>query len=159
MAVSKTRRAFSAAAAIAGVGAAGLMMAAPANADVTKIGVNTPAGYGSASGVYGASCTYEIEATVSTNASPVSWYINDDPEPVKTDTPSNLSATYDFTPEEPGTYVIKAEQAGGPAQSTTLNVAPGINIDPGLDTGSLNIISPFPVGCIVLSTPTLPDNS
>ena len=156
MAVSKTRRAFSAAAAIAGVGAAGLMMAAPANADVTKIGVNTPAGYGSASGVYGASCTYEIEATVSTNSLPVVWSVNG--TEVDEADPSGLSATYDFTPEAPGEYEVTATQ-DGVSQSTTLNVAPGINIDPGLDTGSLNIISPFPVGCIVLSTPTLPDNS
>jgi hypothetical protein len=157
MAVSKTRRAFSAAAAIAGVGAAGLMMAAPANADVTKISVNTPAGYGSASGVYGASCTYELEASLSTNGSPVKWYVDGELEATDS-TPGGLSSTFDFTPPEPGAYEVTATQ-DDVEQSTTLNVAPGINIDPGLDTGSLNIISPFPVGCIVLSTPTLPDNS
>lgn len=131
-------------------------MAAPANADVTSLGVNTPAGYGSASGVYGASCTYELEADLSTNESEVEWSVDGDP--VTTDTePGGLSSTFEFTPEEPGSYEVTATQ-DGVSQSVTLNVAPGINIDPGLDTGSLDIASPVPVGCIVLSTPTLPGN-
>ncbi len=153
MAVSKTRRTriLGAATAFIGVGAAGLVMAAPANAEVTSIKSNTPSGYGSSEGAYGTSCNYEIEAAVSTNVGDVTFEITkpDGATATSTKTPSGLKATYDFTPDQLGTYKIEATQ-GGVSQSKEFEVKQGINLDPGGDTGSLTIVSPLQAGCLVI---------
>lgn len=154
MAVSKTRRTriLGAATAFIGVGAAGLVMAAPANAEVTSIKSNTPSGYGSSEGAYGTSCNYEIEAAVSTNVGDVTFAVTKpDGNTTSADpvTPSGLKATYEFTPDQVGTYTIKATQ-GTTSQSKKFEVKQGINLDPGGDTGSLTIVSPLQAGCLVI---------
>lgn len=153
MAVSKTRRTriLGAATAFIGVGAAGLVMAAPASAEVNSIKSNTPSGYGSSEGVYGTSCNYEIEASVSTNTGAVTFDVTGPGgyTDSATKTPSGLKATYDFTPNAVGTYKITATQ-GGTSQSKEFEVAQGINLDPGGDTGSLTIVSPLQAGCLVI---------
>ncbi|MCX2963995.1 MULTISPECIES: hypothetical protein [Gordonia] len=164
MAVSKTRRAFGAAAAFVGVGAAGMLMAAPANAAVTGVEITTPAGYGSVADRYGASCSYAVEVSVNnaTPGDPVYYRVLDGEDVVVPGTatskvPSGNTAGFTFAPEVPGTYTLQAIQSTGTpdwtssaVKSTEAEVGTGINLDIPLDTGSLNIISPIPVSCIVL---------
>ncbi|MXP21254.1 hypothetical protein GIY30_07790 [Gordonia sp. HNM0687] len=117
MAVSKTRRSFGAAVAFVGVGAAGLMMAGPANAAVTGVDITSASGYGSVAGTYGAGCSYDVKVSVNNEASDMKVYfrvLGPDGEVVE-DTatskyPTGNSASFSWAPGAPGDYTLQATQ-------------------------------------------------
>ncbi|MYR05335.1 hypothetical protein GTV32_02915 [Gordonia sp. SID5947] len=147
MAVGKSRRIVGAATALLGAGAACAVMAAPASASVSKIEITTPSGYGSTAGLYGAGCSYDVEATV-TGSETVAFTVAKDGTNIgsKSVQPSNSKAAYTFEPESPGTYTIKAFQKGNPmSQSVEAKVGTGIQLP---STGSVEL--PLSGSCIVL---------
>ncbi|MEE3852580.1 hypothetical protein VZC37_19725 [Gordonia sp. LSe1-13] len=127
MAVSKTRRALGAGAAFVGVGAAGLLMAAPANAAVTGIEITTPSGYGSVADRYGSNCEYDVEASVD-NASasiPVAFTVTPEggtASSLGSEVPTGDTASTSWTPGAPGVYEITATQVISEDDPTTPNV-------------------------------------
>ncbi|AZG43840.1 hypothetical protein D7316_00411 [Gordonia insulae] len=154
MAVSKTRRTriLGAATAFIGVGAAGLVMAAPASADVSKVEITTPSGYGSTIGQYGTTCAYDVAATVdnyaSSGAPQVTFTVSKDggafaPLGAAVDATSEVVTT-EWTPTTPGTYKIRATQEGVSATTANLSVAQGFSPN----SGSVEL--PLTDACIVL---------
>ncbi|MEE4025885.1 hypothetical protein V1Y59_22570 [Gordonia sp. PKS22-38] len=180
MAVSKTRRAVGAGVAFIGVGAAGLLMAAPANAAVTGVEITSPSGYALSSGSYGAGCGYTVEATVNDNnpGAPVQFELfevvggsTNAVEDLGTETATQNVASVDWTPGATGAYQIGARQQLTPAveddpmtpgdesapatwtayvMSDTYNVT-GTGIQvPAATLGSVDFDLPFADSCVVL---------
>lgn len=162
MAVSKTRRAFAATAAFVGVGAAGLMMAGPANAAVTSVDITTASGYGSVAGTYGAGCSYDVKVNVdNSQAGERVYYRVLGPSGEVVDGtatskyPTGNSASFSWSPELPGDYVLQATQdaeegvanwEGEEVQEATPTAGQAISIPGDGPFGSV----PFAGACFVL---------
>ncbi|MFW0787610.1 hypothetical protein AAFP35_24200 [Gordonia sp. CPCC 206044] len=174
MAVNKTRRTrvLGAAAAFVGVGAAGLVMAAPANAAVTGVKITTSSGYGSSQGVLGSGCSYDVEVAVNNQSPSAKVYFRALKETRAEDgtteltpvpgsdankVPSGSKATFTFEPGSAGKFTLQATQEtteGGAANwsdaavektQAEATVGTGFQTPP---SGSVEL--PFSGSCIVV---------
>ncbi|NDZ93088.1 hypothetical protein G3I13_15720 [Streptomyces sp. SID6673] len=157
MGFTKGRRIAGAATALVGAGAAALVMAAPASAAVTDLEITTPSGYGSVADRYGTGCEYDVSVTIN-NKLPKGtvFYIATGPDGkasnMENKTPTGNKATFEFTPETPGEYTLRARQSDDVNDSQqptwvtkTVQVGRGFEIP---DTGSVEL--PFS-GCVILA--------
>ncbi|NDK91773.1 hypothetical protein GYA93_19675 [Gordonia desulfuricans] len=138
MAAQKTNRIRVAggAAALIAAGALSVAMAAPASANVTSVGIDTPSGYGSSQGVYGAGCSYKVSAKVSSvvakdkvtfSVTPAGGSPTQFAEVEPTEGGSN-TVTATWKPSAPGVYTITASQNGNAKTVDNVKVANGIQL-------------------------------
>ncbi|MGI5220631.1 hypothetical protein [Nocardia sp. CA-290969] len=129
------RRAVRGAAAVTGLGAVAtaLALAAPGAGAVPQ---NVGADAGRSMGIttpFGTTCSYQVRAAVNNNTQPVTFRDNGvvvgfNP-PVAT--PNGIIATTTWTPPNPGTHFISAEQGGVTVTSAPIEVRTGINAGTG----------------------------
>lgn len=144
-----------AASAMVGVGAAGLMMAAPASAAVTEVSITTPSGFGSVADTYGTGCEYEVAATVndySESAADVEFEVTNNGGTTWTDlgsaaTPTEATVTESWAPSDRGVYQIRARQ-GATAWQYTANLTVGTGFQVPNYGGSVEL--PFAGTCFIL---------
>ncbi|MGW0038149.1 hypothetical protein [Gordonia sp. NPDC003376] len=136
MAVAKTNRIRVAggAAALIAAGALSVAMAAPAAAGVTALKITTPSGYGSTAGVYGASCSYDVSATISQvdPGKPVTFKaevggVVDSTKTIEPKAGAANAVTWAWVPSKPGSYTITATQDGS-SQQAKATVANGTQL-------------------------------
>ncbi|MFI5716243.1 hypothetical protein [Nocardia sp. NPDC051750] len=128
-------RAGRAAAAVTGLGAVAtaLVLAAPgAGASPLSVGADAGRSMG-LSTPFGTTCSYEVRAAVDNTTEPVTFRDNNavvgfNPPTV---TPNGNTATTTWTPPNPGTHFISAEQGGLLVTSAPIEVRTGINAGTG----------------------------
>jgi hypothetical protein len=143
------KRAVWAAAAVASVGAAGLVMAAPAGAATTKVEITTPSGYGLVQNRYGTSCSYTVAATVdnySDTAKPVSITAKAASGQSQTvfasAKPTAAVVEGTWKPTVRGNWTITATQEGAPGKSVTVQVGTGTQLPSWILGGGCLITAP-----------------
>lgn len=122
-------------AAVTGLGAVAtaLVLAAPGAGAVPQ---NVGADPGRSMGIttpFGTTCTYQVRAAVTNTTEPVTFRDNNvmvgfNPPVV---TPNGIVATTTWTPPNPGTHFISAEQGGVVVTSAPIEVRNGINAGTG----------------------------
>lgn len=128
-------RALRGAAAVTGLGAVAtaLVLAAPGAGAVPQ---NVGADPGRSMGIstpFGTTCSYQVRAAVDNTTQPVTFRDNGvqvgfNPPVV---TPNGIIATTTWTPPNPGTHFISAEQGGVTVTSAPIEVRTGINAGTG----------------------------
>ncbi|WP_280417253.1 hypothetical protein [Nocardia carnea] len=123
------------AAAVTGLGAVAtaLALASPGAGAVPQ---NVGADPGRSMGIstpFGTTCTYQVRAAVDNTTQPVTFRDNNvmvgfNPPVV---TPNGIVATTTWTPPNPGTHFISAEQGGAVVVSAPIEVRTGINAGTG----------------------------
>ena len=146
-----TARSICAATAFLAVGAAGATAAAPANAALAGIAVQTPAGYGSSSGstnynVYGAGCAYELEVIVNGYQSSksnlkVTSVGQGRATTIYDKKPTSTAVTPIWRPSAPGRYVLTAT-LDGVTKTRSVNVGTGVQL-PGFVRGGACYVIPI----------------
>ncbi|WAC55735.1 hypothetical protein [Gordonia sp. SL306] len=115
MPASTSRRILGVATALVSVGAAGLVMAAPADAAAIGVAITTPSGFGSSQNVYGAGCQYKVAVTIN-NARPredvqfVSRHTSGVVTPMQKAKASGTKASFTWKPTRPGRWTLMARQ-------------------------------------------------
>ncbi|GAA3690535.1 hypothetical protein [Gordonia hankookensis] len=147
MMASNAKRFLWSAAAIASVGAAGIVMAAPASAAVAKVEITTPSGYGLVMNRYGTGCSYDVAATVddySATADNVTITVARNGGSSQTlidEKPKAGTVTATWKPSARGSYTITATQ-GGVSKTTTAQVGTGIQLPSFILGGGCLITNP-----------------
>lgn len=130
-----SHRAGRSAAAVTGLGAVAtaLVLAAPGAGAVPQ---NVGADPGRSMGIstpFGTTCTYQVRAAVDNTTEPVTFFDNNvmvgfNPAVV---TPNGIVASTTWTPPNPGTHFLRAEQGGVSVTSAPLEVSTGMNAGTG----------------------------
>ncbi len=119
------------------IGLAGVALAAPADAALRGVAVDTPAGYGSSAGstnydVYGAGCAYKLDIIVDNPKTAksklkVTSTTNGKTVTIYNQKPTTVAVTPTWRPATPGRYVLAAT-LDGVTKQRTVNVGTGVQL-------------------------------